>query len=249
MQLVGYRRNQDALMETPASVPEEFSEAKPDQARRIVEAVLQEGRTLLTEVEAKDVVSAYGIPVAATRNVASPEEAVAAAKEIGFPVALKILSKEISHKSDVGGVALDIESAEQLDEVAHAMLKRIPREQPEATLDGFTVQPMIRRPGAHELLVGAKEDEVFGPVVMFGQGGTAVEIIKDRAIALPPLNLALARQVMDGTRVARLLAGYRDRPAADREAIALTLVRVAQLISHRRRAGDHGAGHQSAASR
>jgi acetyltransferase len=111
------------------------------------------------------------------------------------------------------------------------MLSRVEQLQPDARVDGLTVQKMVRCPGAHELIVGASEDPIFGPVVLFGQGGTAVEVIADRAIALPPLNMALSRELVSRTRVAKLLAGYRDRPTADRDAIYRTLIQVSQLIS------------------
>ena len=230
MQLVDYRHNQEALMQSPPSVPEEFA---PDRAaaRGIVEAALAAGRRLLTEPEAKAVLEAYAIPTVATRVAADGAEAAALAREIGYPVALKILSPDISHKSDVGGVQLDLEDEAALLAAATAMSGRIATLRPDARIEGFTVQRMARRPGAFELIVGAKLDPVFGPVLLFGEGGTAVEIVADRAIALPPLNMALARQMIERTRIARLLAGYRNRPPADRDAIALTLIKIAQLVT------------------
>jgi len=146
-------------------------------------------------------------------------------------VALKILSPEISHKSDVGGVALNIETGEALRRAADAMLARVARLRPGARVTGLTVQQMVRRPGAHELIVGASTDPLFGPVILFGHGGTAVEVIADRAVALPPLNEPLARALVAQTRVSKLLAGYRDRPRADHGALYLALVKVAQLVA------------------
>jgi acetyltransferase len=230
LQMVRYRRNQTALTETPPSLPDEFS-VEVGRARAVLEPVLAAGREMLTEPEAKAVLTAYGVPAVETRIAASPEAAAEAAQSIGFPVVLKILSRDISHKSDVGGVALDIADRNQLAGAAAAMLRRVRVRRPDAAIDGFTVQPMLRRPRAHELLVGAKEDSVFGPVVVFGQGGTAVEVIADRAIGLPPLNLALARHLIAETQIARLLAGYRDRPPADLDAVGLVLVKVAQLVA------------------
>ena len=150
---------------------------------------------------------------------------------MGFPVALKILSPDVTHKSDVGGVALNLDSSQAVREAAQAMEARLRRLRPHARLTGFTVQPMAQRPGAYELIVGATTDATFGPVILFGQGGTAVEVIADRAVALPPLNVALAREVISRTRISRLLAGYRDRPAADQDAICGVLIRAAQLIA------------------
>jgi acetyltransferase len=228
MHMVNYRRAQQALIETPPSIPEEF---RPDteKARTVIAAAVGAGRTWLTEPEAKDVLSAYAIPVASTEVAKTGKEAAALAAKIGGTVALKILSPQITHKSDVGGVALDIEGPKAVEQAAAAMLERIKEAAPEATIEGFTVAPMIRRPGAHELIVGLTEDAQFGPVVLFGHGGTAAETIADKALAILPLNMHLARDVMSRTHVYRLLRGYRDQPAANLDAIALTLIKVSQL--------------------
>ncbi len=230
MHLVRYRQNQDLLMQTPASVPDH---AEPDQSvvREILDRALAEQRTWLTEPEAKRVLAAYGIPTVQTREVADTEAAVAAGEELGYPLALKILSPDITHKSDVGGVKLDIESVDQLRREAARMLRRCREAKPDARIDGFSVQQMARRPGAHELILGVIEDHQFGPVVLFGQGGTAVEVIKDKALALPPLNMTLARSMMRETRIHRLLEGYRDQPAADLDAVARALIDLAQLAA------------------
>jgi acetyltransferase len=143
---------------------------------------------------------------------------------------LKILSEKLSHKSDVGGVVLDIGSPDDAQAAAHAMRERVGNLRPDATITGFTVQKMARRPGAHELIVGATTDPVFGPVLLFGEGGTGVEVIDDKAIALPPLNMNLARELIARTRIARQLAGYRDRPAVDIDTLCLTLLKVSQLV-------------------
>ncbi|MDX2454098.1 bifunctional acetate--CoA ligase family protein/GNAT family N-acetyltransferase [Desulfosarcina sp.] len=230
MQLVRYRRSQEMLMETPPTIPEVFA-PQTDKARGIVDTALSEGRIWLTETEAKAVLAAYQIPVVQTYEASTPEQAAEIAARIGGPVALKILSPDITHKSDVGGVALDLASVESVQKTAWAMQERIRENQPGARITGFTVQPMIHRPNAHELIVGISDDVQFGPVILFGQGGTAVEIIQDKAIALPPLNMHLAREVMTRARVYRLLEGYRGKPAADLDSIALTLVKVSQLIS------------------
>jgi acetyltransferase len=230
LHLVHYRRNQELLMETPHSGMVDFTPATAE-ARAIVLEALASGRDMLTEPESKAILRAYGIPVVETRSAKTPEEACRLAVEMGFPVAVKILSPDITHKSDVGGVALDLESAEDVEKAASAMASRLAQLHPDARLAGFTVQRMARRPGAHELIVGATVDGVFGPVILFGHGGTAVEVIRDRAVGLPPLNMNLARELISHTRVSRMLAGYRDRPAADLEAICLTLLQVSQLVS------------------
>ena len=232
--LVTYRRNQAQLMEAPASASPAAPHAVVDMAavRALVQQVLADGREMLTEPEAKALLAACGIPVVATRSVvAQPAEAARAAEAIGFPVALKILSKDITHKSDVGGVALNLGSAAQVAEAAQAMLKRVQLTLPAARVEGFTLQAMVRRSHAHELIVGASIDSVFGPVILFGQGGTSVEVVADRAIALPPLNTALAHALVQRTRVARLLAGFRDTPPADTGALHAVLVAVSQLLA------------------
>jgi acetyltransferase len=228
-QLSGYRRVQSLLYETPSAEPEEFVPDLP-RARSVIAAVLAEERSLLTEHEAKDVLDAYGIPIVITRVAADAGEAVRLADAMGYPVVVKILSRDISHKSDVGGVALNLKSADQVRAAVEAIRARVAELRPDATLDGFTVQQMVARPGAHELLAGCFLDEVFGPIIMFGQGGTAVEVVRDRAVTLPPLNSAIARRLMEATRVHRLLKGYRDRPAADLAAVRMVLVKLAQLV-------------------
>jgi acetyltransferase len=230
LQSVNYRRSQELLMQTPPSVAEEFV---PDTggARRVIESALAAGRDLLSEPEGKQVLAAYGIPVAETRIARDAKEAARIAEELRFPVALKIISPEITHKSDVGGVMLNLESAAEVRAAAAAMLRRCGELRPQAQLAGFAVQRMVKRGGAHELIVGVATDPVFGPVILFGQGGTAVEVIGDKAVALPPLNLALARDMISRTRIARLLDGYRDRPAINREALHLALVKVSQLVA------------------
>jgi acetyltransferase len=177
------------------------------------------------------VLAAYGIPVVQTRLAQDIDAAVAAAREIGFPVAVKIVSPQVVHKSDVGGVALDLDTPEAVRAAAQRMQKRLAELLPQARLAGFSVQQMARRPDAHELIVGAATDPVFGPVILFGQGGISVEVTDDHAVALPPLNTVLARDMVERTRVARLLAGYRNRPAADMDAILWTLMQISQLVS------------------
>ena len=192
--------------------------------------VTADGRSLLTEVEAKEVLDAYAIPIVVTRIARDAAEAVRLAEGMGYPVVVKILSRDISHKSDVGGVALNLKSADAVRAAVDSIAARVAELRPDAGLDGFTVQQMIRRPGAHELLAGCFVDDVFGPIIMFGHGGTAVEVIRDRAVALPPLNMAIAGRLIAATRVSRLLEGYRDRPRADMDAIRLVLLKLAQLV-------------------
>jgi acetyltransferase len=228
MHLVHYRQNQELLLETPPSTPV-VPIAERAGARRLIVAVLKSGRSVLTEPEAKSVLAAYDIPTVATRTAADPAEAGRVAADLTFPVVIKILSEQISHKSDVGGVHLDLSSAEAVEEAAREMLAAVQSRVPTAKIDGFTVEVMARRSDAQELLVGIGDDATFGPVILFGHGGTAAEVIGDRAIGLPPLNMVLAREMIGRTRIARLLKGYRDRPPVAIDAIALTLVRLSEL--------------------
>ncbi|AOB31426.1 GCN5 family acetyltransferase [Bordetella sp. H567] len=227
--VVEYQRNQALLLETPSSDGGETT-GNPEQVRAIVAGVLAAGRTMLADSEAKAVLAAYGIPVLETRIAADAEQAVACAAALGYPVAVKILSSAISHKSDAGGVALDLETADQVRGAVRAIVRRTGQLRPDASIEGFIVQKMLRRPHAHELIVGASVDAVFGPIVLFGHGGTAVEVVADRAVGLVPLNEPLARDMVARTRVAALLAGYRDQPAIDHVALYRVLMQVSRLM-------------------
>lgn len=228
MQMVNYQQNQAMLMETPPSLPELF-QPNLDAARSEIEAAIKDGRSWLSQTESRRVIEAYGMPTVATYLVATPGEVADKARMIGAPVAIKISSPDITHKSDVGGVVLNIEPP-NAEAAATEMLARVAAAQPEARLLGFTIQPMIRRGATWELIVGAFNDRQFGPIILFGHGGTAVEVLDDKALGLPPLNLKLAHQQMARTRIFNLLQGYRDVPAADLDKIAMTLVRLSQLV-------------------
>ncbi len=226
--LATYRRNQAMLLEAPSS----SATGAPDKAgaRAIVAAARAAGRETLDEVESKQLLAAYGIPTVRTRRVkATADDAMAAARDIGYPVALKILSPDLSHKSDAGGVLLDIADESALRAAAREMLACVGALRPDARIEGFSVQAMARRPHAQELIVGASVDPIFGPVLMFGHGGTAVEVIADRAIALPPLNRVLARDLVSRTRVAKLLLGYRGRRPADIDGVCDVLIALSQM--------------------
>lgn len=233
MQLVRHRRAQDLLMRTPPSLPDDMG-LDPKSVNRALKEALKRGETVLGEAPSKDILAAYGIKTVPTRTASTPEEARAVATELlasTKAVALKIRSPDITHKSDVGGVRLDLNTPEDCADAAEAMLSRIRRLKPDAQIDGFTVQPMIRKKDAHELFAGVSTDQTFGPLIVFGAGGTGVEVMRDTAEALPPLDLGLAHDLMAQTRVSRLLAGYRDRPAADLDRIAMVLVRLSYLVA------------------
>ena len=229
-----YRSNQAELSEAPPAVPSQapLSPQAIETIQALVQAALAQGREMLSEPEAKAVLQACGIPVVATQRVApTPEAAVQAAQATGFPVVLKIVSDDISHKSDAGGVVLNLPDAPAVQAAARTMLERLGTALPSARLQGFSVQAMVRRQHAQELIVGSSIDPVFGPVILFGQGGTAVEVMADRAVALPPLNTPLAKAMVARTRVARLLAGWRDTPPADQAALHGVLVALSQLLA------------------
>ena len=232
LNMVQYRRNQELLMQTPPSMPENF---EPDTytARRVISGAIGEHRQMLDEDEAEAVLQAYDIPTAATRVTRLEDDlmaVVAAADELGYPVALKILSPDIQRKTLAGGLALNLLTPEDVHEAAQSILSRVREVRPDARLQGFTVQRMMRLAGAHELSVEVVTDPVFGPAIRFGQGGSLSEVLSDHAVALPPLNMHLAEELMSRTRVFPLLKGYRDHPAADMNALCLTLVKIAQLV-------------------
>ena len=233
MHLVRYREALDALMETPPSLPADFS---PDvaAARRVVHAVVEEGRAWLNPVEVVALLNAYAIPTTPVVQARDEGEAVAAAAPFiaeDRTVAVKVLSPDIVHKSEVGGVRLNLANEHAVREAASVILERARAARPQARIDGVTVQPMILRPKARELIAGIADDPTFGPVIVFGRGGTAVEVINDKALALPPLDLKLAKDLIARTRVSRVLKAYRDVPAADEHAVALVLVKLAQMAA------------------
>ncbi len=230
LQLVHYRRNQNLLMEVPPSMA---GSVAPDRAaaRALVREAVASGRYLLSDPETKAILRTYGMAVVETRQAAGVEEAVSAAQRIGYPVAVKILTPDVMHKSDFGGVALDLDGDEGVRAAATRMRRRLAELFPQAKFEGYSVQAMARCSNAHELIVGAALDAVFGPVFVFGQGGVTVEVADDHAVGLPPLNLVLARDLVDRTRVARLLAGYRNRPAANMDAVLATLVQVSRMVA------------------
>ena len=219
-------------MQAPPAMPASVK-CDAEAARAVIAEVLAAGRTDLSEREAKALLRAYGIPVVETEVARTPREAGDIARRMlaaGGDCVVKVLSADISHKSDVGGVRLGLDSAEAAETAAREILERVARVRPGARIDGFTVQPMVRRPNAHELILGMTVDETFGPMLMFGAGGVAVEGMKDTRQALPPLDLKLAHELMRGTRIHRLLQGYRDRPPARLDEVALALVRLGSLV-------------------
>lgn len=231
MQMVKWRESREALMRAPPDLPTDF---KPDvaRARRAVRAALADGRKWLDPFEVAEVLGAYGVDCASQTLAATPEEAAAAGRAYLISAgacAVKIASRDITHKSDIGAVKLGLKTPQEVEAAARDMLTRIPQLRPNAHIDGVTVHPMIVREHGRELIAGLGDDPKFGPVIVFGRGGKAVEQIADTALALPPLDLDLAHELIGRTRVRRLLGAYRDVPAADMDAIALTLVKLSQI--------------------
>ena len=231
--LVRYRDAQAALMETPPSLPEDFV-VDTTTARALVEAALAAGQQWLDPIATHQLLTAYGIPSAPVMQARDAREAMELAQpllEQGATVAVKVFSADIPHKSDVDGVRLNLGSLQAVHAAATSIIARAHEKRPDARIDGVLVQPTIVRPKARELIAGIADDPTFGPVIVFGRGGTAVEVIDDKALALPPLDLRLSHELIGRTRVSRILKAYRDVPAADERAVALILVKLAQLAA------------------
>jgi len=234
--ITSFYRNQQLLQQTP---PPLSDLALPDTegARLLIESVLAERRQVLTEMESKALLAAFHIPVTRTMLARSANEAMLIASQLGYPVALKIDSPDISHKSDVQGVALDVSSAAQVRDRYNEMLAAVAAAQPGARINGITIQPMAGGPRhgpgrgkGREVYVGLTTDEPFGPVITFGAGGTMIELINDRAMELPPLNQFLARSLINRSRAAEMLGEWRGAPAADRNGLEQVLLRVSEMI-------------------
>ena len=229
MHMYSYSRNLELLQETPPSLPHEI-QVNTREARTFIDECLKRGEKVLTEIESKAILSAYGIPVNRTVVASSPRAAAEAAKGIGFPVVVKIYSLDITHKSDVDGVRGHLRSEQEVEAAFEEITSRARRLKPEARISGVTVQNQVKR-SEIELIVGSKRDPQFGPLILFGMGGVLTEMLKDSAVDLPPLNLLLARRLMERTRVYRLLQGYRNLPAANVDLMAEFLVRISQLVT------------------
>jgi acetyltransferase len=230
-----YADNLKALYETPA-MPEDSATWTPN--RELVQDIIAksrgEGRTILTEFESKQVLAAYGIPVAKTIVAASRADAVKAADEIGYPIVLKLYSETITHKTDVGGVQLNLGNAEAVAKAFDAIQTSVAAKVGAQHFQGVTVQPMIKLTDAYELIIGSSLDPQFGPVLLFGTGGQLVEVFKDRALGLPPLNSTLARRMMEQTKIYKALKGVRGRKPVDLAALEVLMVRFSALVAEQR---------------
>lgn len=229
LHLVHYREVQAEVLETPPSLPEHFA---PDAAsgRQVLDAAVKAASPWLSGAQCAALLRAYQVPMVDERLAKSPDEAAAIALDWARPVAVKVVTRERRDKSEVGGVLLNLDGPDAVRAATAALQVRLRATHPKLHIKGFAVQPMVDAQQGIELLVGIAEDPLFGPVILFGHGGTATEVIADTAVALPPLNLQLARRLIDRTRVARLLAEHPGRQALDRDALALILVKLSQLL-------------------
>ena len=227
--MASHQRNQRLLLQTPAKITRGQRPPDEEGAQLIIKSALSEGRKMLTEPESIAVLSAFRIPAVANGVAHSANEALVIAESIGFPVAMKILSHDITHKSDVDGVHLNINSAPEVRGVYRELIDRVAARQPDARILGVTVESMYHSANGRELMIGIKRDPVFGPVIVFGSGGTNVEIVGDTAIALPPLNRRLAADLIGRTRISRMLAQFRHMPAVDTEMLVDILLCVSNM--------------------
>jgi acetyltransferase len=223
-----YKRHLDQLYETPDELPAHIAPSK-DHLKGLVKMALGEGRTLLNEAESKDFLMTYGIPVTPAQVAQDPEAAVSMAEKVGYPVVIKIVSPDISHKSDVGGVVMGIDSSAALKGAYEKMIQTVKKRAPTAVITGVAVEKMVTDVD-YQLILGTKKDKDFGSVILFGMGGTTAEFIKDFSIGLPPLNQTLAKMLMQDTKVYKMLQGFRGKPPADFEGLEEILVNFSNLI-------------------
>jgi len=227
--LSDYYRNQQLMLQVPPPLTN-YLEPDIESARLIIEGAIQEHRKILSEIESKAVLSAFHIPVAQTMIARSPNEALLIAQQLGFPVAMKVNSHDITHKSDAGGVLLNLANAQAVRSAYQHILDNISHNRPNAKVDGIAIEPMILKANERVLMVGVTSDPIFGPIITFGTGGTEVEVIRDCALSLPPLNRFLVRELIKNTRVFSLLGAFRHMPPVDMEALENILLRVSEMV-------------------
>lgn len=230
MILVEYSRNLKILYETPRKIPLEFTFNR-DEIRKIFSPVLNEKSRILSEQKSKELLNAYGIPVSMPQLARSPEGAVNISNVIGYPVVFKIMSPDISHKSDSGGVILNIRNESQAGSAYHQIIENIKKTEPGVKIEGITVQPMISMPGAIELILGIKCDPVFGTVILTGAGGVTAELFRDNSLGFPPLNERLARRMLEQLKIWPLLKGYRGSNPVDIDKLLEVMIRLSYLAA------------------
>ncbi len=227
--LARHKQNQRLLLQTPARLSTGQEPPDSEGGRLIIEAVLTDRRDVLTEIESMAVLNAFRIPTIRNAVAHSANEALVVAESIGFPIAMKVLSTDISHKSDAGGVRLNISSAQEVRGAYRQLIDEVSQKVPDAKISGVTIEQMYRNSNGRELMIGIMRDPVFGPVISFGAGGTTVEIMGDAAISLPPLNRRLAIDLINRTKVSKLLGEFRHMPAVDIDQLIDVLLRVSNL--------------------
>ncbi|MBW7900218.1 MAG: bifunctional acetate--CoA ligase family protein/GNAT family N-acetyltransferase [Rhodocyclaceae bacterium] len=224
-----YYRNQKLLLQTP--MPTDRQERpETEGAKMLIEAVLSERRKVLSEMESKAILRAFRIPVAQTMVARTPTEALLLAEQIGFPVAMKVDSPDLVHKSDAGGVRLNITNAPAVRNAYHDIIETVQKKHPTARINGVSIEPYLARLNGRELMLGVVRDPIFGPIITFGAGGTEVEIFSDRAVALPPLNGFLAQDLIRSTRASKLLGAFRNMPPANMEALEEVLLNISEMV-------------------
>ncbi len=228
--MAAHRRNQEELLQVPEPLRRR-DPADPDAAQRIIESALAAGRSVLDPIESKGILTAFHIPVLPTAQASSSGEAALRASELGFPLAMKLLSPDITHKTDVGGVKLGIASEADARAAFDAIMAAAAAARPDARLDGVLLEPMHTPHRGRELMLGVSTDAVFGPVISIGLGGMLVEVIADRAVGLPPLNALLVERMIERTRAARSLGEFRGASAVDRDALVDAVLRVSEMVS------------------
>lgn len=227
LKMYNYSRNISLLYETPSTIPKEFT-PRTKAARQLLKEAIQSDRNQLTEIESKKLLRYYDMPVTDSRLTQSPEEAVKAARKIGFPIVLKIVSPDIGLKTDIGGVILNVKGEQAVRRGYDQIMSRVKKRRSEARIFGISVEKMIFK--RYELIIGAKKDPIFGPVIVFGMGGVNVEIFQDSSLGLPPLNMALSKRIIEETKVYKLLQGYRGMPKMDIKGIQFLLFKFAYLV-------------------
>ncbi|MBU1855007.1 MAG: bifunctional acetate--CoA ligase family protein/GNAT family N-acetyltransferase, partial [Nanoarchaeota archaeon] len=222
-----YSKNLELLYETPATIPHAFK-PKTNMNRKLIKKIIESKRYVLNDSEAKKFLSNYEIPVTMSQKAKNSKEAVSIAKKIGFPIAMKINSPDITHKTDVGGVKLKLKSDKEVEKAFKEIMLSVKKKAPKADIKGVTIEKMASK--KYELLIGCKKDKIFGPVILFGMGGVAVEIFKDTNIGLPPLNMALSMRLIEETKIYELLKGFRGTKGVDLKAIQFLLYKFAYLV-------------------
>jgi acetyltransferase len=230
MHMASYARNLQILHETPREVSLDIAFDRDATAQQ-TRAILADSAELLSEAASKRLLEAYGIATTRPETAASADEAVGYAREIGYPVAMKIVSPQITHKTDVGGIELDVRDDDEARAAFERIVESVRAKRPDVDIEGVSVQRMAAGDDAYELILGARKDPTFGAVILVGTGGVTAEVMKDFAIGLPPLNERLARRLLESLRAWPLLQGYRDRPGVDIDALVATLVRFSYLVA------------------